>query len=188
MQRTLASDGLRGIEHRTWHTETLTGSQNRADDLTQNRLHLHFIANRSGRDRKALELSILLFPGTNPGGIKNHVAVDHLAGQWIGPKVGSCESAVCRDPLQGAIVDIFRIKVISLILPANSNGVGNSDLLKGFVPLENAGLNMGPKLDRDRIFHPPDDLLLGRAELGLRIRLLQVPAIDLTNELGVRIF
>ena len=52
------------------------------------------------------------------------------------------------------------------VLPADLDRVAEADLLERLVPLEDALLDVGAILVRHGVLDPPDDLLLGRRELG----------------------
>ena len=136
--------------------------------------------------RRAGQEGVLLLPVPDPARVEDHVAVDHLAGQRVGPQARHGIGHVGRDPAEGAVVDVLGVELVApFLLPADRQGVADADLLERLVPLEDARLDERPVLVRDRALDVPDELLLGGRELGLVVRLLDPPAVDLADEVRV---
>ena len=128
---------------------------------------------------------IFLLPIANHTGVEDDVGVQDFTRQRIGSRRSHGESHVGGDPAERAVADVFRLKVLVLLL-ANFDGVPEADFLKGFIPLQNALANVGPVFIRHRLLDPEDDLLLGRGQLvfvfGIGLSPLQPPTIDVTQE------
>ena len=136
--------------------------------------------------RAADQEGILLLPVPDEAGVEDNVAVDHLAGERIGPQARHGIAVVGGDPAERAVVRVFRVEVITPgFFPADGDGILEADLLEGLVPLADPFLDVRPVLDRHGVFDVPDDLFLGRRELGVRGGFLEPPAVDQPDEIGV---
>ena len=178
-----------GRRRRERQPEALLGRHDRADHLAHGERHragAPRVAPVAGRRRHAGQERVFLLPVPDPARVEDHVAVDHLAGQRVGPQARHGVGHVGGDPAEGAVVDVLGVELVAaFLLPADGDGVAEADLLERLVPLEDALLDVRPVLVRDGVLDVPDDLLLGRRELGLGVGLLQPPAVDLPDEVGV---
>ena len=93
---------------------------------------------------------------------------------------------VAGDPAERAVVGVLGVELVAAgLLPADGDRVLEADLLERLVPLADALLDVGAVLDRHGVLDVPDDLLPGRRELGVGVGLLQPPAIDHADEVGI---
>ena len=158
--------------------------QDRADHLADGQRRRLLLA--AGSRRVPDQKGVLLLPVADEAGIEDDVAVDHLAGERVGPQARHRVAAVVGDPAERAVVGVFGVEVVAPgFFPANGDGILEADLLERLVPLANPFLDVGPVFDRHGVFDVPDDLLAGRRELGGGIRLLEPPAIDHADEVRV---
>ena len=132
------------------------------------------------RRRERLEL---LLPEREEVGVEDDVGVENLPGVRIHAAGPIAKPALRGDPAERVVVDVFRIPVGVVGLLADLDRVDEAGLLEGLVPFQDAVADRLAILERDRLLDPEDDRLLGRRELGRRIGLLQVPAIDVADEL-----
>ena len=126
-----------------------------------------------------------LLPERQEVGVEDDVRVQDLARVRVDPRRAHREAGVGGDPAEGVVVDVFRIPVGVVRLLAHFDGVDEAGLLERLVPLRDAVADRLAILERNRLFDPEDDRLLGRRLLGRRIRLLQMPAVDVADELVV---
>ena len=134
----------------------LLGGQHRADDLADGQNGLGRVDCRPARAGTGVpdQERVFPLPIANPARIEDHVAIDHFAGERIGTEGGHGKGGAGRDPAERAVIDVFRIELIALILPAHRDGVAEADLLESLVPFQDALFHVRPEFLRARCLRP----------------------------------
>ena len=94
--------------------------------------------------------------------VKHNVRVVDLPGKRVGPVGPHRKAAAGHDPAEEAVAHVLRVQILPFIvvgLLADYDRVDKADLLKGFVPLQNAVSNRTAKPNRHGLFDVENDRL-----------------------------